>query len=386
MGVQWKTRSNVDGQGPLNGLRIVELTHVLAGPICGLMLADMGADIIKVERPPAGDGQRWDVASEDTVGPYSASFSTLNRNKRSVVLDLKTADDREKLLALLESADALVHNYRGGVLDRLGLGYEYISKRFPSLIYCTISGFGTTGPWADRGGFDLVAQAMCGVMTFTGPENGTEPIKCGVPLTDIAGGVLLAMGLLAALHRRSQTGMGDHVDTSLLETGVMFTFLQSAVSLATGNVPKAMGSAHPLYSPYEVYRTEDGWIALGTANEANWTRLLDILGRSDLARDDRFSTTPKRVENRADLKAELSARLVTKRRDAWVEELSAAGIPCGPVLNVPEMLTHPQVLARRMVVEVEHEAFGAYKAIGCPIKFQNAGLAGPRAAPLLNEH
>lgn len=386
MGIEWKSTGHVGGQGPLCGLRIVELTHVLAGPICGLMLADMGAEVIKVERPPAGDGQRWDVASEDTVGPYSASFSTLNRNKRSVVLDLKTVEDREILLELLGSADALVHNYRGGVLERLGLGYEEISKRFPSLIYCTISGFGTTGPWASRGGFDLVAQAMSGVMTFTGPEYGSEPIKCGVPLTDIAGGVLLAMGMLAALHRRSQTGLGDHVDTSLLEAGVMFTFLQSAVSLATGNVPKPMGSAHPLYSPYETYKAEGGWIALGTANEANWKRLVEILGRPELATDERFSTTPKRVENRTDLTAELSACLIAKTRDAWVEELSAAGIPCGPVLNVPEMLSHPQVLAREMIVEVEHEAFGSYRAIGCPIKFRNAGLAKPRAAPLLNEH
>ena len=346
----------------------------------------MGADIIKIERPPQGDGQRWDVASEDSVGPYSASFATLNRNKRSLVLDLKSDDDRQILMDLLKTADILVHNYRGGVLERLGFGYEQIRALFPSLIYCTISGFGRTGPWAPRGGFDLVAQAMSGIMTFTGPENGEEPIKCGVPLTDIMCGVLAAMGVLAAAHRRKQTGLGDHVDTSLLEAGVMFTFLQSAVSLSSGLLPTAMGSAHPLYSPYEVYRTEDGWIALGTANEANWKRLVEILGRPELSTDIRFCDTPRRVENRIELKAELSACLIRKPRDVWVDIFSDAGIPNGPVLNVPEMLSHPQVLARDMVVEVEHAAFGAYKAIGSPVKFQSAGLAAPVAAPLLTKH
>jgi len=384
--IDWKTHGHRPDAGPLSGLHVIELSHVLAGPICGLLLADMGAEVIKVERPPQGDGQRWDSAAEDSVGPYSSSFGLLNRNKRSLVLDLKQEPDRATLLRLLVGADVLVHNYSAGVLDRFGFGYATLKDRFPALVYCSISGFGRSGPWSERGGYDLAVQAMSGIMSFTGPEEGGEPVKCGPPVTDIATGILSATGILAALNRRHLTGQGDHVDTSLLEAGVMFTFLQSAVSLASGVLPRPLGSAHPLYAPYEVFPAADGWVALGTASEATWRKLVEMLGQPELAEDPRFATTAARVQNRLALKAALSVGFRKRPRDAWVEDLTAAGIPSGPLLTVPEMHLHPQVQARDMIVEVEHPAFGAYRAIGCPLKFEAAGRVPPKPAPLLDEH
>ena len=372
--------------GPLGGLRVIELGHVVAGPVCGLLLADLGAEVVKVERPPRGDGQRWDVAAYDSLGPFSASFAALNRNKRSRVLDLASAEGRAALLELLEGADVLVHNYRAEVLERFGLGHETLRRRFPSLVYCTISGYGRSGPWADRGGFDLIAQAMSGIMSFTGPADSTEPVKCGVPLTDIGAGMLAAVGILAALQRRQRTGRGDHVDTSLLEAGVLFTCLQSAITLANGRVPEPLGTAHPLYAPYEAYRAADGWLALGTANDRNWERLTALVGAAELASDARFSSTAARIRNRRALTEALAAHLAEQPRDELLAKLAEARIPGGPVLSVPEMLAHPQVLARDMVVSLEHPAIGRYRTLGCPIKFAEAGAPPPRSAPLLDEH
>ena len=263
--------------GPLSGLGVIELSHILAAPTCGLMLADLGADVIKVERPPKGDMTRWDTVDEDRMGEETASFMTVNRNKRSLALDLKSEGGKEVLGRLLRNADVLVENYRPGVLDRLGFGYDALKERCPRLVYCSISGYGRTGPWAERGGFDLVAQAMSGLMSITGEGPDRPPAKCGSPMTDIGAGILAAMGILAAVHERERTGAGQLVDTSLLEAGIAFTYWQSALVFASGLTPRAMGSAHPLYAPYRAFETADGWIALGTSNEANWRRLLDAL-------------------------------------------------------------------------------------------------------------
>lgn len=366
---------------PLAGTTVVELSHVLAGPICGLMLANLGARVIKVERPPKGDGQRWDVAEEDRLGTDSASFFTLNRGKDGRMLDLKSAPDRAALWALINEADVVVENYRAGVLDRLGFGYADIAARKPDIVYCSVSGFGRTGPWAERGGFDLIAQAMSGLMSFTGIEGDERPVKCGPPVTDIMAGVLAAMGVLAALNRRARTGQGDHVETSLLEAGVMLTYLQSALTLASDVTPTPMGTAHPLYSPYECYRCADGWIALGTANEANWQRLLEALGAPEIADDPRFATTPLRVTNRHALTAALTERFGTDSRDAWVAKLAAAGVPCGPVLTIPEMVEHPQVLARDMIVEADHAELGRARTVGFPIKFACSDTPDLKPAP-----
>ena len=368
---------------PLAGLKVVELSHVLAGPICGLMLANMGAEVVKIERPPKGDSQRWDVAAEDSLGSDSATFFALNRGKQSRVLDLKVAPDRAALWRIIERSDVLIENYRVGVLDRLGFGYAEVSKRQPQLVYCSLSGFGRTGPWADRGGFDLVAQAMSGIMSFTGPEGEEAPIKCGPPVTDIMTGILAATGVLAALQRRARTGKGDHVETSLLDAGVMLTTLQSALALASSTVPEPMGTAHPLYAPYQCYQTADGWIALGTANEPNWRRLLGALDAEALADDAKFATTQARVKNRHDLTAALTARMRNQKRDDLVEKLTAAGVPCGPVLNVQEMLEHPQVRARALVLDAPHSELGSAMTVGFPLKFSQASLPELPPAPRL---
>ncbi|GAB5466997.1 MAG: CoA transferase [Rhodospirillales bacterium] len=369
---------------PLAGIKVVELSHVLAGPLCGLMLANLGAEVIKIERPPRGDPQRRDVAATDRLGSDSASFFTLNRGKRSLLLDLKAEADAAQLWRLLAEADVLVENYRLGVLDRFGFGYEAVKARHPDLVYCSISGFGSSGPWAERGGFDLVAQALSGIMTFTGPAGSRVPTKCGPPITDIMAGVLGALGVVAALLRQGRGGGGDHVETSLLEAGVMFTYLQSALALASDVDASPMGSAHPLYAPYECYEASDGWIALGTANDTSWKRCLAVLDLPELAVDPRFATTQARVGNRADLFARLQEALNQGRRDDWIERLTTAGVPCGPVLTVKEMLVHPQVVARGMVEEAQHAELGTAPCIGFPISFAEAEQPPLAPAPLLD--
>lgn len=384
--IKWRSTGAPDSGALLSGLRVLEFSHVLAAPICGQLLADLGAEVIKVERPPKGDSQRWDVSVEDSLGPYSATFFTLNRGKRSLVLDLKKEEDRTVAMDLLADADVMLQNYRVGILDKLGFGFAELHKKFPRLVYCSVSGYGQTGPWKDRGGFDLVAQAMCGIMTFTGPVGSSEPIKCGPPITDIAAGILSSSGILAALYRRERIGSGDHVDVSLLDAGVMFTYLHSALALASNVEAKPMGSGHPLYTPYEAYPVQDGWIALGTANENNWRKLINILGSPEIGSDPRFCDTPTRFANREALRDLLSARFKTGGRDYWLDLLTEAGIPCGPVLEVKEMLQHPQVLHRQMVIDVPHPDGGTAKAIGCPIKFALAANPAPRPAPLLDQH
>ena len=234
---------------PLAGIRVIELSHVLAGPICGLMLADLGAEVIKVERPPKGDGQRWDVSADDSLGSDSASFFMINRGKDSVALDLKSEADKATLWQLIASADCVVENYRVGVLDKLGFGYEEVKARHPGIVYCSISGYGRSGPWSKRGGFDLIMQGLSGIMSFTGDKDSSHPTKCGPPITDIAAGVLAALGIVSALFRKFRTGKGDHVETTLLETGVMFTYLQTALTMANGINPKPMGTGYPTYNP-----------------------------------------------------------------------------------------------------------------------------------------
>jgi crotonobetainyl-CoA:carnitine CoA-transferase CaiB-like acyl-CoA transferase len=372
--------------GPLAGLRVVELSHILAAPTCGLMLADLGADVVKIERPPKGDMTRWDTIEEDRMGAETASFMTVNRNKRSLALDLKSEAGKAVLGRLLARADVLVENYRPGVLDRLGFGYDELKARCPRLVYCSITGYGRSGPLAERGGFDLVAQAMSGLMSVTGEGPDRPPVKCGSPMTDIGAGILAAMGILAAVHERERSGRGQLVDTSLLEAGIAFTYWQSALVFASGMTPRAMGSAHPLYAPYQAFETADGWIALGTSNEANWRRLLDALDLPALGEDPRFRDADARMKNRAALEALLAERFRTRSTEAWLAALEPVGIPLGPVLTVNEMHDHPQVRAREMVTEVEHSRLGPVPALGCPVKFSTQPSIRKRGAPLLGEH
>jgi crotonobetainyl-CoA:carnitine CoA-transferase CaiB-like acyl-CoA transferase len=370
--------------GPLAGLKVIDLTHVMAGPTCTLMLADMGADVIKVEKTPNGDDTRSTVPPK--IGNEAAAFLMMNRNKRGIVLDLKTEGGKQVLRRLIETADVLVENFGPGVMERLGFGYEDLRKGHPALIYCSLAGFGRTGPYKHRRGFDLVAQAMSGIMSFTGERPEGLPVKCGAPLSDITAGLLATMGILAAYAHRLETGQGQWVETSLYEAALVQTYWQSAIALATGKAPRAMGSAHPLNAPYQAFAASDGWIVVGGANQKNWLRLVEALGAPELADDPRFLTGADRVAHLKELESELSARFKTKPAQYWLDVLEAKGVPCGPVHNMLDALSDPQTLAREMVVEVGHTTLGPVKTLGLPVKFSTTPGKVRTGAPLYGEH
>jgi crotonobetainyl-CoA:carnitine CoA-transferase CaiB-like acyl-CoA transferase len=370
--------------GPLTGLKVIELAHIMAGPMCGQLLADMGADVIKVEKAPGGDDTRRMVPPE--VDGESAAFMILNRNKRGTAINLKSAAGKDVVRRLLSSADVVIENYRVGTMERLGLGYESLRELNPGLIYCQITGFGRTGPYADRAGFDLIAQGMSGLMSVTGEGAGRAPIKAGVPVGDISAGMLAAMGILAAYIHRLKTGEGQLVDTSLLEGSIINTAWVSAIFLATGVSPQAIGSAHPMAAPYQALQTADGWINIGAANQANWLRLVEVIDMPDLARDERFIDNAQRMQNLPALVDILGASLKLRNTADWLTRLEAVGVPASPVLSIGEMLEDPQVIARDMVVEVEHSRLGSTRALGSPVKFSQTPTSISRGAPQLGEH
>ncbi len=371
-------------RGPLAGMRVIELAHVMAGPVCGLMLADMGADVIKVEKTGGGDDTRRQLPPD--INGESAAYMMMNRNKRGIVLDLKLPQGKDVLRRLVHDADVLIENYRADTLPSLGLGYEDLRKINPGLIYAAISGFGRTGPLAEAGGFDLVAQGMSGLMSITGEGADRPPVKVGAPVCDITAGILLAMGVLAAYAHKQKTGEGQLVDTSLFEAGITHTYWQSAIAFATGIAPGPLGSAHPLNAPYQAFQTSDGWINVGAANQANWERLCQALGAEALAADPRFVVGKGRMENIDALIAELSVRFVTRTTAHWLGVLQAAGVPAGPVLDVKAMHKHPQTLARAMVPEVEHPVAGRMQTIGLPVKFSATPGGVQSAAPVYGQH
>ena len=359
----------------LAGLRVLDLSRLLPGGFCTLLLADFGADVIKVEDTGAGDYARAD----------EASFASLNRGKRSIQLNLKDPRGRDVLLRLVKDADVLTENYRRGTLEKLGVGYDVLSKVNPGLIYCAISGYGMDGPFADKGGFDLIAQGFAGLMSITG-EPGRPPVKPGNPVADINAGLLAAMGIMAAYAHKLKTGVGQVVDTSLMEAALQQTYWHSAIYFATGVSPQPTGSAHVLTAPYQAFRAKDGWINIGGANQANWARLCDALGTPEWKADARFVDNDARMKNLPALVEAMNAVLVTRTRAEWLETLDAVGVPAGPVNTMGEALSHPQVLARGMVVEVDHPVAGTVKALGCPVHFSVTPTAVDRAAPLLGEH
>lgn len=370
--------------GPLQGMKVIELAHVMAGPVCGLMLADMGANVIKVEKPQGGDDTRRTIPP--AIGGESAAFMMMNRNKRGMVLDLKQEDGKQVLKKLIADADVLIENYRHDTMEKLGLGYEVLKQINPGLIYCEISGFGRTGPYRERGGFDLIAQGMSGLMSVTGEGPGRPPVKVGPPVGDITAGILAAMGVAAAYAHKLRTGQGQRVDTSLFEAGITHTYWQSAICFATGVSPAPMGSAHPLNAPYQSLATRDGWINLGAANSSNWTRTLAVIDAGHLAQDPRFASNAARMENRAALVEKLEQYFRQHDTAHWVDALNQAGIPAGPVLSIAEMHEDPQVLAREMVTSVEHPVAGTVKTIGTPVKFHGTPGGVHCAAPVFGEH
>ncbi len=369
--------------GPLAGMRVLELAHIMAGPVCGLMLADMGADVVKVEKPDGDDTRRF---LPPDINGVAAAFMMMNRNKRGIALDLKSDGGREALKALLARADAVIENYRADTMEKLGLGYETLKSINPGLIYCEISGFGRTGPYATRGGFDLIAQGMSGLMSITGEGPGRPPVKPGAPIADITAGILGAMGCAAAYARKLQTGEGQRVDTSLFEAGITQTYWQSAIAFATGVAPEPMGSAHPLNAPYQAFEASDGWITIGAANQRNWEKFLKVIGATKLASDPRYIDNRARMLNRVELTETLNAVLRKKSSAEWLEQLEAAGVPAGPVLDILQMHADPQTIARQMVAETDHPVAGRVKTIGLPVKFSGTPGAVTRPAPLLGEH
>ncbi|MCU0896581.1 MAG: CoA transferase [Burkholderiales bacterium] len=369
--------------GPLAGLKVIELAQIMAGPTCGMLLADMGADVIKVEKIPGGDDSRG--YAEPSVNGESAPFMAMNRNKRSIAVDLKKEGGKEVVRRLVADADVVTENYRKGTMEKLGIGYEALRAINPRLIYCSISGYGRTGPYADKGGFDLIAQGFAGIMSITG-EPGGPPAKSGTSIADINAGILAALGVVSAYVHRLKTGEGQLVDTSLMEAAVQQTYWHAATFFATGVSPGPTGSAHILTAPYQAFPTADGWINVGGANQPNWERIARMLGAPGLIDDPRFRTNTDRMANLPALAETLGALFKRRTTAQWLAELDAAGIPAGRVNTVGEMLADPQVAAREMVVETEHPVAGRTRALGLPIKFSATPGAVRRPAPLFGQH
>ncbi|MFM0013484.1 CoA transferase [Paraburkholderia sediminicola] len=375
--------TNPPHSGPLAGMRVLELAQIMAGPTCGMMLADMGADVIKVEKLPGGDDSRG--YGEPRVNGVSAAFMILNRNKRGVAVNLKHAQGKEILKRMVADTDVLIENYRRGTLEKFGLGYDVLSKINSGLIYCAISGYGRDGPYGDKGGFDLVAQGFSGLMSVTG-EAGRPPAKTGNSIADINAGVLSVVGITAAYAHKQKTGKGQIVDTSLIEAALQQMYWHAAIYFATGKSPGPTGSAHLLTAPYQAFRASDGWINIGGANQSNWERITEVLDRPEWRADPRFATNMARMDNLDVLVAEMTGVLVKRTRDEWIAAFDRAGVPVGPVHTVEEALEHPQTLARNMVVELVHPQAGPTRALGCPVHFSGTPTQITRPSPLLGEH
>ena len=365
----------------LAGLRVLDVTQVMAGPFCAMQLCDMGADVIKVE-PPAGDSTRRMAGA---TGADSASFNAVNRGKRGIVLDLKTDAARTAFRQLARSCDVVIENYRPGVMTGFGLDYETLSAAHPGLIYASISGYGTTGPDAARGGFDLVAQGASGIMSVTGSPDG-PPMKAGLPLTDLGAGLFALSGILAALLYRQRTGRGQHVDTSLLEAGVALSVWEATEYFATGRAPQAMGSAHRMSAPYQAIRCADGYITLAAANDRLFVRLCGLLGHAEWSTHPDYRDDTHRVHNRQTLASRIEAVTVEQPRAHWLTLFAEHDIPCGPINDYDQVFRDPQVRARGMVVETTHPTLGTLRTLGSPVKMSATPPITGRPAPLLGEH
>jgi formyl-CoA transferase len=370
----------------LEGIRVIDLTQIMAGPLCTMLLADLGADVIKIEPPGTGDLSRsLGGARLHLRGPDNAPFLALNRNKRSVTLDLKTADGHAALLALVRTADVLVENFRPGVMRALDLDYDVVAGVNPRLVYASISGFGAAGPWAERPGFDLIAQGMAGVMSVTGTP-GSAPVKCGVPIADLGAGLYAAIGIQAALLARQRTGRGQRVETSLFEAALGLSVWEATEFFATGEAPQPCGSAHRLTAPYQAFRTADGWINIAALTNAQWERLCASVGRTDLTSDARFASNAARLANLPALVEALEAALRLATTETWVARLLEAGVPAGPIHDYASVFALEHTHARAMVETVEHPVEGAIRTIGFPIKLSDTPARVRRAPPRLGEH
>ena len=366
----------------LDGIRIIDLTSHLSGPFCTMLLADMGADVIKIERPESGDDTRH---MPPFIGGESAAFMQINRNKRSMTADLKAPEDLDRCLRLCDHADVLVENFKPGTAERLGLGYDRLAERNPRLVYCSISGFGQTGPYSDRGGFDLMAQAMSGLMSICGEVDGS-PLRLPIAVSDLVAGMYSAFGILNALMARQATGTGQHVDTSLYEAAMSLAVYEAAGFNATGQAPKRLGQAHRGAAPYQVFATRDGWITIGAATQHLWKRLCKVLDADELTRDERFRDNPSRVANHLELGDLLTEYFQKQDTAYWEQQLVSAGVPVGPVRTYDDVFTNDHTLAREMFQSVSHPHAGAQQLLGIPIKLSMTPGAIRRPAPRLGEH
>jgi formyl-CoA transferase len=360
---------------------VLDVTQVMAGPFCAMQLCDMGADVIKVE-PPEGDSTRRMAGS---AGTDSAGFNAVNRGKRGIVLDLKRPEAREAFRRLAARADVIIENYRPGVMRGFGLDYETLSRDHPGLIYASISGYGQTGPSAGKGGFDLVAQGVSGLMSITG-EPGRPPVKVGVPLTDLGAGLFALSAILAALHYRTRTGRGQYIDTSLLEAGLALSVWEATEHFTTGEIPQPTGSAHRMMAPYQAVRCADGYITIGAANDRLFRRLCGLLGHPEWADEADVRDDTHRVRNREALAGRIESVTFTRTRNEWLALFDEAGLPCGPINTYDQVFADPQVRARGMVVETDHPSLGRIRTLGSPIKMSETPPATCRPAPRLGEH
>jgi formyl-CoA transferase len=368
----------------LGRFRVLDLSRILAGPFCTMILGDLGAEVIKVERPGAGDDtRRW---GPPFVAGESAYFLCINRNKKSVTVNFKSAEGREIVRRLAALSDVVVENFKVGELGALGLGYEDLRRVNPRLVYCSITGYGQSGPDKDLPGYDFMIQGRGGVMSVTGEPDG-DPMKVGVAISDVTAGLFACIAIQAALLSREATGQGQYIDISLLDSQVAWLINVASNYLVSGQVPRRYGNAHPNIAPYHLFKASDGCFTAGTGNEAQWQRLCrDVLDRPDLADDPRFSTNAGRVKHREALVSALQEAFLKRSVDEWLARLNAAQIPCGPVQTVDQVLADAQVLARRMLCEVEHPAAGRLSLVASPLKLSATPPAPPSAPPLLGEH
>ena len=379
-----RTDSTAKRPLPLAGVRVLDISQVMAGPYACMLLADLGADVIKIEPPGSGDQTRGAMGFK-MKGPDSMGFLNMNRNKRSVALNLKSDAGRELLLRMAKDADILIENYRPGAMTRLGLGYDVLKEINPRLVYTSISGFGQTGPWADRPGFDLMAQAMSGVMSVTGYPGG-PPVKAGVPVADIGCALFAIYGTLAAYIGAKATGQGQHIDASLFDSALAFSVWDICDYWGTGKPPEPLGTSNKMTAPYQAMASADGHFVMGANNQKLWLKLCALIERPDLAGDARFSTISLRLANRAALEAELERSFRQQPKDYWVETLLAAGIPAGPILSYPEAFGSEHAQARNMRMEIDHPIEGTVPNIGFAVKLSGTPQQVRRHPPLLGEH
>ncbi len=368
--------------GPLNGIKVIDLTRVLAGPFCTMTLADLGAEVVKIEKPGTGDDSR-------AFGPHlkgeSAYFMSINRGKKSLTLDLKSEKGREVFLKLIETADIVVENFKPGVMKKLGLDYEALSKLNPRLIYCASSGFGQTGPYSRRPAYDLIIQGMGGLMSITGPD-ASQPTKVGSSIADIFAGVFSVIGILSALYNRTNSGRGQMVDVAMLDC--MVSILENAIARFTGSGidPVPIGNRHPSIAPFTSVKTSDGYINIACGNDALWLKLCEIIGRSDLAADKRFASNHSRCEHMPDLLPMLNEAMCRQSSAIWLAKLEAGHVPAGPINSISQVLSDPQVLARNMLLELTHPVAGLIKIPGSPIKMSETPTEVRSPAPVLGQH